>query len=147
VITDRDLKFFEVAKSMAALSTWSDEVASQVGAVIVLRNEIVATGFNRNKGNLVHGIFSQMVDRPEAYVAHAETSALNNLFRKPSGSWFVTEKERREAKLMKLYVYRETTHGIAMAKPCNICTAAIKYFGIGTVCYSTKDGFVMEKWK
>ena len=136
---DRDYRFFDVAKSVAKLSTWSDVPREQVGAVIVLRNEVISTGYNRSKGNMLHGHFAAKAGRPEAAYAHAETSALSK-FR--NMSWLL-----KEFHLMKIYVYRETVHGIAMARPCNICTLALKSVGINQIYDTTDDGYAEEVWK
>lgn len=136
---ERDLKYFNVAKSMAALSTWSEEPKEQVGAVIVLRNEIIATGYNRKKTNPLQFHFAQKAGRPEAIYPHAEIAALGKFHRQ---SWLI-----RDFHLMKIFVYRETkTNGLGMARPCEICTLALKAFGIKHIFYSTNDGYAEELW-
>lgn len=135
---DRDYKFFNVAKSMAELSTWSEETCEQVGAVIVIRNEIVATGYNRRKTFPMQALWAQKAGRPEAIYPHAEISALHKL------GYGVNDLKRG---LGKIYVYRETkTQGIAMARPCEICSMALKAFGIKNVFYTTPDGYAEEVW-
>ena len=135
---DRDYKFFNVAREVAKLSTWSEIPREQTGAVIVLRNEIIATGYNRCKGNFTHGWAAKMVNRPEAAYSHAETSALH----KASRLWM-----REPFELMKIYVYRETKEGLGIAKPCDICTFALRHFGIQNVFYTTDNGYAEEIWK
>ena len=141
----RDFKFFDAAKSVARLSTWSELPREQTGSIIVLRNEIIATGYNRNRGNQLHGIFANRAGVPEAHVAHAETSALSKLTKIYGWSWSPAQK--REFELMKIYVYRETNGGPAIARPCKICTLALKHFGISQIYYSTDDGYAEEIWE
>lgn len=136
---DRDMKYFDVARSMAKLSTWSEIPREQVGSVIVLRNEIIATGYNRRKTNPLQFHFSQKVGRPEAIYPHAEIAALHK-FKKQH--WLV-----HEFHLMKIFVFRETKNGMAMARPCEICTEALKSFGIKHVFYTTPDGYAEEIWE
>lgn len=137
---DRDFKFFNVAREMARLSTWSEVPREQTGAVIVLRNEIIATGYNRRKGNQLHGYFAQKAGRPEAAYAHAETSALSKIARDLNYSDFPNS-------LVKVYVFRETKEGLGMARPCDICSLALKHYGIKNIFYTTSDGYAEEIWE
>lgn len=133
---ERDYKYFNVAKAMASCSTWSEEPREQVGSVIVLRNEVIATGYNRRKTNPLQYYFANMVGRPQAIYPHAEIAALHRV--KQANCY------QNDFHLMKIYVYRETKHGIAMARPCEICMAAIKHFGLKHIFYTTNDGYAEE---
>lgn len=135
MISYRDMKFFNVASAMAELSTWSEEPREQIGAVIVLRNEIISTGYNRCKSSPFQAYWAEKAGRSEAIYTHAEISALDKITR---------IKNKNEFHLMKIFVYRETKVGLGIAKPCEICTLALKSFGIRHVYYTTDDGYGYE---
>ena len=136
--------FFSVAESVAKLSTWSDKSSEQIGAVIVHKNEIISTGYNRNKGNQLHGLMAMKAGRPESYVAHAETSALMKLIK--IYGWNRSLSQKKELANMKIFVFRKTSLGLGLARPCEICTAAIKFLGISSVYYTTDDGYAYENF-
>ncbi len=139
MITTRDMKFFDVARSMAKLSTWSEISREQIGAVIVLRNEIISTGYNRRKSSPSQAYWAKKAGRAEAIFAHAEISALEKI-----GG--IIPRFRRDLHLAKIFVYRETSLGLGLAKPCEICTLAIKEFGIPHVYFTTDSGYGYEKF-
>lgn len=132
MISHRDMKFFDVAKSMAHLSTWSEEPREQIGAVIVLRNEVIATGYNRKKSHPIMAYWSERAGRPEAIYTHAEISCLLKL-------------GTSDLNLAKIFIYRETKIGLGLAKPCEICSLALKSFNINHIFYTTDDGYAFEK--
>jgi deoxycytidylate deaminase len=140
MITARDKKFFEVAKSIAALSTWGDKPSEQVGAIIVLRNEVISTGYNRCKSSPLQGFWAAKAGVHHegihnAIWTHAEMSALGKVIYKDI-----------DLHLAKIYVYRETTLGLGMARPCVICAPALKYHKISNIYYTTTEGFAYEKF-
>ena len=139
MISQREIKYFDVARSMAKLSTWSNHPAEQLGAVIVLRNEIISTGQNRAKSSELQYHFAKAAGRPEAIYPHAEISCLNKFKRM---SWM-----SKDFHLMKIFVFRETEEGLGLAKPCEICTLALKSFGIKHIYYTSKEGYCYERWE
>jgi len=135
---ERDYKFFNVAREMAKLSTWSEVPCEQVGAIIVLRNEIIAASYNRKKTNPFQAHWATVAGRPQAIYPHAEISCLAKL---------VHNKQTADLHLAKVYVFRETKVGLGLAKPCDICTPALKYYGVKNVFYTTDNGYAEEAWK
>jgi deoxycytidylate deaminase len=127
---------------MAKLSTWSDELRDQLGAVIVLRNEIIATGYNRCKTHPLQAYYSALAGRPQAIFPHAEISALDKLTKQ---KW-ESNQYANDFHLMKVYIFRETQHGLGMSKPCEICTLALKDFRIKHIFYTSESGYVYEEW-
>ena len=131
-ITVRDGKFFKLASAAADLSTFHHE---KVGCVITLRNEVISVGYNRNKTHPLQAQFAAIAGRPEAIWLHAEMSALLKLNSNDDNS------------LCKLYVSRRIKNGdLALAKPCEICTEAIKAYGIREIFYTTTRGYAREYW-
>lgn len=137
MITEREMRFFEVAKAAAKLSTWSEHSADQTGAVIVIRNEVIAVGYNRRKTSPMQAHWAEKAGRPAAIWLHAEMSALQKL---GYGA------RDLHLGLGKIFVYRETARGLGIAKPCEICTLALKAFGIMNIYYTSEEGYVNEKW-
>ncbi len=135
MIGQREHKFFDVAKAMAKLSTWSEEPREQIGAIIVLRNEVIATGYNRRKTSPIQAYWASKAGRPEAIFTHAEMSALNHI---GSPNW--------NPNIAKIFIYRETKIGLGIAKPCEICTMALKAFNIRHIYYTTDSGYGYEQF-
>jgi deoxycytidylate deaminase len=137
LITSRELKFFDVARAAAKLSTWSEHSADQTGAAIVLRNEVIAIGYNRRKTSPTQAYWAEKAGRPEAIWLHAEIAALQKL---GYGA------RDLHLGLGKIFVFRETMCGLGIAKPCEICTMALMAFGITNIYYTSEEGYVNEKW-
>ena len=79
-------------------------------------------------------MWAEKAGRPEAIYTHAEISCLDKL-------------KHGDYSLAKIYVYRETKSGeLALARPCEICTMALKHYGIKSVFYTTKEGYAEESW-
>lgn len=133
---DRDMKFFDVARSVAKLSTWSEIPREQTGAVVVFRNEVIGVGYNRRKTSPMQAYWAEKAGMPDSIYPHAEISALQK----------VNHGKKDLMGIAKIFVYRETQLGIAMARPCPICTLAIKAFGIKNIFYTSEDGYCEEEW-
>jgi tRNA(Arg) A34 adenosine deaminase TadA len=73
---------------------------------------------------------------PEVYpnYVHAEINALSKI------RFMDLERSKLE-----LFLYRELKNGdFGLARPCEACYAAIKYFGIRNIYYTTNDGYAHE---
>lgn len=56
-------------------------------------------------------------------------------------------KNRELLKNCTMIVYREDKQGHAsQSKPCEVCSAMLKHYGIKQVTYSTSNGWVTEKF-
>jgi tRNA(Arg) A34 adenosine deaminase TadA len=133
MISARDEKYFKLAKEASELATWQPE---KIGAVIVLRNEVIGVGYNRNKPSTDQFFWAKKAGRPEAVFTHAEVSALAKV------DW------SDDLDMAKIYVSRSFKDGSnAIARPCEICTMALKHYGIKNIFYTTNDGFVFERWE
>jgi len=89
------------------------------GAIIILRNKIIARGHNKYSVNLA----------PSTYSIHAEVSAINNALMK------VKKQDLRQAKLV---VIRLTKEGcLTNSFPCKQCQEYINKFNIKTIYYSS----------
>lgn len=88
------------------------------GALILLRNKIIAKGYN-NYNPFAYGTYS----------THAEVQAINNALMKV---------HKDKLKSAKLVVVRLTKEGcLSNSFPCQNCQRYIKRFGINVVYYSS----------
>lgn len=100
----------------------------QVGAVIVAKNRVLATGFNHQ--TKTHPMI-RSVDPHKTL--HAEIHALIRC-----GRGCLTGAT--------VIVYRETRSGtMAMAKPCPACQKLLKDHGVSSMVYSTPNGWMTEE--
>lgn len=101
---------------------------------------MLAKGFNTTKTNPIQHLYNQYRNlevmrgvEPKAGL-HAEMMALVKI--KDLDISFTK---------VKLYIYREDMNGnIAMCKPCEACTHAIKDLGIKEIYYTTNNGYKKE---
>jgi deoxycytidylate deaminase len=93
----------------------------RLAACIVRGKRIVSIGVNKKK---THPIQMKFASHPEALYLHAEIDAIVNA--------------REDVRGADMYVLRKMNNGqCGMAKPCEGCQRAIKFFGIRRV-YWTK---------
>lgn len=106
--------YLDVARQMAEKSV----LTHKHGVVIVLKNKIIATGYNHSdtfyKGSST--LFS----------VHAEVDALHK----------ARKKYRDNLHMASMYVVRVSNGSFKCSKPCTICENCIKEFGIKKVYYS-----------
>lgn len=127
----RDKYFIELAYAQAI----SIEKAggARVGAVIVLKNKVIAFGINKNK---THPFQAKYSKKPEALSMHAENDAIKNALKR------IEVNDMRKA---TLYVARAKlngargTFGYGMAKPCIGCMRAIGTYELKRVVYTTDE--------
>lgn len=134
-----NLKYFNLAKQYARLSTFSNKRRLQVGAIIVYKNKVIASGFNTNKTNPIHRTFSFITNNHEAIFSHAETNVVYKVIRK--------KYDKKDFEEMDIYIYRELESGVlGLAKPCSICEACIKTFRFRNVYYTSENGYICENF-
>ena len=99
------------------------------------KNKIVATGVNKEtKTHPLQAKFAEMVGLHEKIYLHAEISAL------------ISNKSNADT----IIVARLGGHGgdeLRNAKPCPVCSLALKHAGIRHIYYSTDDGFLYQYHK
>jgi len=130
-MNNKDMKYFEVAKSLSFLSDFTE---AQIGAIIVLKNEIIATGYNRNKTHPTQYHFAKLANNPKAILLHAEMSCYIKIM-----------NSNRDFSQARIYTYRQNKiKQLANSKPCDICIIPIKLLGIREIYYTTSDGYCNE---
>lgn len=121
------------AKDASKLATYPRQ---KLGAVLVYGNKILAIGYNTNKTNPMQFHYNKYRGYKNFYarnngVVHAEGTVLLKT-RFLDIDWSKTT----------IYVYRELKDGTpALAKPCPGCQIALLERGIGTVVYTTVNGY------
>ena len=131
-MTKKEKRYFEIAKSISQLSKFN---RIKIGCIVVLKHEILSTGYNKTKS---HPLQKQLniyrfneLDTCKHRI-HAEMDALIKI--DPS----------IDLSNAIIYVYRENKFGIQMSRPCEACMAEIKRRGIKTIYYTTPDGYAKE---
>jgi len=136
MVTNKDLKFLNVARSISKLSDFKQ---TKLGCCIVYKGNILSVGANGEKTSPFQKKFNvyRNFENTDSVIdkIHAEISALSKL------PYFVYEN-KFDLRKATLYVYREhkNTHTYACALPCAACNAAILESGIGRVVSTIEDG-------
>lgn len=118
---NRHQYFVDYAIRMAKKST----MEHKHGAVIVLHNEIIATGYNHRQYYMCHG-----------YSIHAEIDALAKVKGKKN---ILHEAEMYVVRIGKFNPTSPNTFCIKNSKPCKDCSKAIVKHEIRRVYYSTTE--------
>ena len=104
----------------------------KVGAILLHKNKVVAKGVNQEtKTHPLQAKFAEMVGLSEKIYLHAEISAL------------VSNRSRCDT----IVVARLGGHShdeLRNAKPCPVCSLALKQAGIQHIYYTTNEGFLYE---
>ena len=133
-----NLKYFNLAKQNARLSTFSNKRRLQVGAIIVFKNKVIASGFNTNKTNPLQRTFAFLTNNYENIMCHAEVNVIYKVIRE--------KYNRKDFEKMDIYIYRDMDSGLGLAKPCSICEACIKTFRFRNVYYTSESGYICENF-
>lgn len=134
MFTDRDLRLFDVARSVAATST---HYLTSVGAVIVDGKDIVSVGVNGRKSHPLQAKYNsqRFVDDTADHLLHAELDAIIK-----AGAL------RKRLSRPSIYIYRLLRTGAtSKARPCKGCMRAVKDSGITELYYTTDQGLVYER--
>jgi len=130
-INSRDIKFFNMAKAASELSTF---VRVHIGAVVVLKNEVIAVGQNVKKSHPLQSKWASICNRRESIWLHAEMHCLTKLI-----------NTRYDLSNARIYIFRHDKKGQkALSRPCEICMTALRHYGINQILYTIKDGYAEE---
>ena len=110
----------------------SSKSKKKVGALLIHKNKVITQGVNQDtKSHPLQARLAEMVGLHEKIYLHAEISAL----------------VRCRSEVDTIVVARLGGHSgdeLRNAKPCPICSLAIKEAGIQNVIWSSNDGFVFN---
>lgn len=111
-------------------------IRAKLAAAIVIRNEIIAIGFNRKK---THPFQAQFQTNDKQIYLHAETDAINRALK------YISKDELRKATLYVARVkYKDNRNKKAIwaeSMPCIGCQKAISSYGIKNVIHTCNDGY------
>jgi deoxycytidylate deaminase len=130
------MNYFDKARDVSLLSDFKQ---IHIGCIAIYKKHIIGTGFNTNKTNplqLYYNKYRKNFDECSNYQPklHAEMSCILN----------IRSLDIDFSKVV-LFIYREDKNGhIALSKPCQACTKAIKDLGIKEINYTTYDGYAKE---
>ena len=126
----RPHKIFNLARNVSKLSNITKH---NIGAVLVAKNgDVLGVGANVRKTHPLQAELAAKVGLEHKIFLHAELQCLINA-------------KRRDVRGARLFIYREFVDGgTALARPCPICMAGIKRFGIKEIVYTTPDGYATE---
>ena len=135
-ISKRNLKYFNLAKSVSQLSDYKHQ---HIGCVVVLGKHVISVGYNTNRTHPIQMYYNQYRDLYGDHIEHklhAECYALGRI-RHLDIDWSKVE----------IYIYREhkNTGVRALAAPCPACMTFIRELGIKDIFYTGNDSWVHER--
>ena len=130
-MTNREQRFFNIAKQISFLS---DYKKARVGAVVVINNHIIGSGYSSNKTRPLqhkYNFYRGFDDYKDSIACqHAEIDALSPLIGKHI-DW----------KKVSIFVYRELKNGKrTCSRPCIACRTLIKKLGIKNIYFIDEQG-------
>lgn len=141
-LTKKDYKFFEMARKVAQESDFKN---FHLGAVIVYKGRVIATGHNSNKTHPKQKKYNKYrhfneSHKPVHNSKHAELDALVSIPKCVENNIDYTQ--------CKIYIYRISPGkrlGQGLSSPCAGCRKALMDKGIRHLYYTTDDGFAHEE--
>ncbi len=122
-------RFFRTALKAIDESGWDPRLEAWVGAVIVKGGAVLGTGVNKREANSYTTLPWLVRLRPHCASLHAEVDAVCRL------------RRRVDLTGCRMYVARMTRdRRTANARPCDLCTAVLRKYGLVSVAWTTADG-------
>jgi tRNA(Arg) A34 adenosine deaminase TadA len=110
-----------------------------IGAVVVVRGKILASGWSQEKTHPFIGYNGTFLTSTGTHIAknmHAEIAAIFKV------------KNREILSGASIYVYRQCKNEkLANCRPCAMCYKMLQKYGFKKMIYSTESGFVEEQIK
>jgi deoxycytidylate deaminase len=135
MISNRAIKYFNIAKSVSKLS---DFYKCHTGCVVVYHKQIISVGVNQNKTHPIQKYYNQyrFDNSIGTHNIHAEIDALSKI------KYYDIDWSK-----VDLYVYREhkATGKLMLFKPCPSCMAYIKNLGIKNIYYTDYGSYNFMK--
>jgi len=136
VITNRNIKYFNLAKNMSELSDFDKH---HIGCVVVYKYHILSVGFNTNKTHPIQMEYNKFrqFNNPNNvhHKLHAEIMTLCKI-KDLDIDWNKVE----------MYVYRQNYQGDkALSAPCRACREFLKDVGVKNLYYTGNDSYCYEK--
>ena len=134
LITSKDIVYFRMASQLAEFSTYRK---SPTGCIIVYKNKVISTGFNKDKTDPLQKIYNihRNISLDSPPKCHAETDAIKHLIGAENINW----------NMISLYIVRlRRSIQYGLARPCASCMQLIKDCGIHHIYYTTNSGYAYE---
>lgn len=133
MIKKKSLKFFRIAEQVSHLSSYS---RIKIGCIIVLKNRIISSGYNKRKTHPIQKEYNQYQEYEEIYrtdLVHAEIDALIPI-------------KHMDLTHASIYIFRRDCTGkLAICYPCPACMQMIKDLKIKHLYYTGEDSFKHEQ--
>jgi deoxycytidylate deaminase len=114
-----------LVNKLKTLRNQSNHIQHKVSAIILYKGRPLSFGYNNQTKT-----HPKIKKYSEVKTMHAEMAALFRM------------KDTSILKNCSIVVYREDRMGnAALAKPCDVCQAILKDYGIKEITYSTPDGW------
>lgn len=138
LMTNKEYRFFNVAKAIAKTSTYK---GPHIGCCVVYKGDVISVAANCNKTHPIqynYNKFRGFNPQETCNKMHAEVHAISRI-----------NSRHIDWKYVNIYTYRETRNGEpAISKPCEACSRLIKDLGIPFVYYIDSNGnFVKEDYR
>lgn len=132
-------KFLTIARNLSIQSSFD---IYRFGAVITLKDKVIASGYNSPKSHPMqkhyNNKFKKFIHDNSQHGIHAEMNALNELKK-------LMKKMNINVKKLELTIYRSGRDDTSkMGRPCAGCMGAIKEMGIPVINYTTPHGIATE---
>lgn len=128
----REIRFFDAARNMTKLSQYK---RIHIGAVLVYKNRIIATGANTDKGHPIQTKYNKYREFTDGHDCttfglHAEMKAMIDICDMDI-----------DFRRVEMYVYRlNSLDQIGNCRPCPSCQAMMKRLGIYKIHCINADG-------
>lgn len=135
MISNNISKWYEGMLAKAShLGQLSDVPTYKIGAILVYRKGIIATGYNKKKSHPLQYHYNQFREeyKRRGSFVHAEIDCIGNLREVPKGSI--------------LFIGRLNMNGKpAICRPCEACLRLIMLHNITEIVYNTPNGYAIER--
>ena len=130
----KDKRFISIAKEVSNLS---DYKKVKIGAVIVLKREIISVGYNKHKSHPIMKVFNKKY--------RGFTTKENNLHAEMDA---LMKCKHLDIDGATIYIYRELKNGsLGNCFPCPACQRRIITAGIKRIVYTDYDGIYELKMR
>ena len=137
MISNKISKWYEGMLAKASrLGQLSDMPKHKIGAILVYRKSIIATGYNKKKSHPLQYRYNRFREEHKRHgiFVHAEIDCIGKLRYIPKGSI--------------LFIGRMDMNGNpAMCRPCEACLRLIMLHNISEIVYNTSNGYAIEHLK
>lgn len=137
-------KYFKLAKNASEMSDYNRKNI-HIGAVLVYKKNIIATGWNTNKTSPIQYKYNKYreenCENYRQYSADDHPSCIHAEMK----TLIDTRDMDIDWKKVSIYVYRDSHGDLRNCRPCPSCMKALKDRGIKLIHYTTEDGFCREE--